>query len=129
MKSDKDDVLNGIKLNISTEHKVRIVDAEGTEQGKVYLDRNDNAEFDGNDVALGYVTAVKSNDTVSKEGNDLFKFLTDETATEKNDVFKGVTTAFGDNGTVIFKVMKDRVAPTTEYGTKAVTINVIKEEI
>ncbi len=96
---------------------------------KVYLDRNDNATFDGNDVALGYVTAVKSNDTVSKEGNDLFKFLTDETATNKNDVFKGVTTAFGDKGTVIFKVMKDRVAPTTEYGTKAVTINVIKEEI
>ncbi|MCQ6525169.1 MULTISPECIES: S-layer homology domain-containing protein [Bacillus] len=128
VKSDKDDVLNGIKLNISTEHKVRIVD-EGTEQGKVYLDRNDNATFDGNDVALGYVTAVKSNDTVSKEGNDLFKFLTDETATNKNDVFKGVTTAFGDKGTVIFKVMKDRVAPTTEYGTKAVTINVIKEEI
>ncbi|MEJ9114845.1 S-layer homology domain-containing protein [Bacillus paramobilis] len=129
VKSDKDDVLNGIKLNISTEHKVRIVDAEGTEQGKVYLDRNDNATFDGNDVALGYVTAVKSNDTVSKEGNDLFKFLTDETATNKNDVFKGVTTAFGDKGTVIFKVMKDRVAPTTEYGTKAVTINVIKEKI
>ncbi|WP_144506983.1 S-layer homology domain-containing protein [Bacillus mycoides] len=129
VKSDKDDVLNGIKLNISTEHKVRIVDAEGTEQGKVYLDRNDNATFDGNDVALGYVTAVKSNDTVSKEGNDLFKFLTDETADKKNDVFKGVTTAFGDNGTVIFKVVKDRLAPTTEYGTKAVTINVIKEEI
>ncbi|WP_212934595.1 S-layer homology domain-containing protein [Bacillus hominis] len=129
VKSDKDDVLNGIKLNISTEHKVRIVDAEGTEQGKVYLDRNDNAEFDGNDVVLGYVTAVKSNDTVSKEGNDLFKFLTDETADKKNDVFEGVTTAFGDNGTVIFKVVKDRLAPTTEYGTKAVTINVIKEEI
>ncbi|HGH7176714.1 TPA: S-layer homology domain-containing protein [Bacillus wiedmannii] len=128
VKSDKDDVLNGIKLNISTEHKVRIVD-EGTEQGKVYLDRNDNATFDGNDVALGYVTAVKSNDTVSKEGNDLFKFLTDETATNKNDVFKGVTTAFGDKGTVIFKVVKDRFAPTTEYGTKAVTINVIKEKI
>ncbi|MEA1011816.1 S-layer homology domain-containing protein [Bacillus cereus] len=135
VKSDKDDVLNGIKLNISTEHKVRIVDAEGTEQGKVYLDRNDNAEFDGNDVALGYVTAVKSNDTVSKKGNDLFNFLTDEVKDEngnvikKNDVFKGVTTAFGDNGTVIFKVVKDRFAPTTEYGTKAVTINVIKEKI
>ncbi|WP_270607223.1 S-layer homology domain-containing protein [Bacillus mobilis] len=129
VKSDKDDVLNGIKLNISTEHKVRIVDAEGPDQGKVYLDRNDNATFDGNDVALGYVTAVKSNDTVSKEGNELFNFLTDETATKKNDVFKGVTTAFGDKGTVIFKVMKDRVAPTTEYGTKAVTINVIKEKI
>ncbi|MCU5656811.1 S-layer homology domain-containing protein [Bacillus mycoides] len=128
VKSDKDDVLNGIKLNISTEHKVRIVD-EGTEQGKVYLDRNDNATFDGNDVALGYVTAVKSNDTVSKEGNELFSFLTDETVTEKNDVFKGVTTAFGDKGTVIFKVVKDRLAPTTEYGTKAVTINVIKEKI
>ena len=128
VKSDKDDVLNGIKLNISTEHKVRIVD-EGTEQGKVYLDRNDNATFDGNDVALGYVTAVKSNDTVSKEGNELFNFLTDETATKKNDVFKGVTTAFGDKGTVIFKVVKDRFAPTTEYGTKAVTINVIKEKI
>ncbi|MDM5426328.1 S-layer homology domain-containing protein [Bacillus mycoides] len=128
VKSDKDDVLNGIKLNISTEHKVRIVD-EGTEQGKVYLDRNDNATFDGNDVALGYVTAVKSNDTVSKEGNELFSFLTDETVTEKNDVFKGVTTAFGDKGTVIFKVVKDRLAPTTEYGTKAVTINVIKENI
>ncbi|MFP3411312.1 S-layer homology domain-containing protein [Bacillus sp. SIMBA_074] len=128
VKSDKDDVLNGIKLNISTEHKVRIVD-EGTEQGKVYLDRNDNATFDGNDVALGYVTAVKSNDTVSKEGNELFNFLTDETVTEKNDVFKGVTTAFGDKGTVIFKVVKDRLAPTTEYGTKAVTINVIKENI
>ena len=139
MKSDKDDVLNGIKLNISTEHKVRIVDnmeiyekspfVKKVEQGKVYLDRNDNAEFDGNDVELGYVTAVKSNDTVSKEGNDLFNFLTDETATKKNDVFKGVTTAFGDKGTVIFKVVKDRFAPTTEYGTKAVTINVIKEEI
>ena len=129
VKSDKDDVLNGIKLNISTEHKVRIVDAEGPDQGKVYLDRNDNATFDGNDVALGYVTAVKSNDTVSKEGNDLFNFLADETATKKNDVFKGVTTAFGDKGTVIFKVVKDRLAPTTEYGTKAVTINVIKEEI
>ncbi|MGN7196791.1 S-layer homology domain-containing protein [Bacillus mycoides] len=128
VKSDKDDVLNGIKLNISTEHKVRIVD-EGTEQGKVYLDRDDNATFDGNDVALGYVTAVKSNDTVSKEGNELFSFLTDETVTEKNDVFKGVTTAFGDKGTVIFKVVKDRLAPTTEYGTKAVTINVIKENI
>ncbi|MGH0588043.1 S-layer protein [Bacillus mycoides] len=129
VKSDKDDVLNGIKLNISTEHKVRIVDAEGENQGKVYLDRNDNATFDGNDVALGYVTAVKSNDTVSKEGNELFSFLTDETVTEKNDVFKGVTTAFGDKGTVIFKVVKDRLAPTTEYGTKAVTINVIKEKI
>ncbi|QWH27335.1 S-layer protein [Bacillus mycoides] len=129
VKSDKDDVLNGIKLNISTEHKVRIVDAEGENQGKVYLDRNDNATFDGNDVALGYVTAVKSNDTVSKDGNDLFKFLTDETADKKNDVFKGVTTAFGDKGTVIFKVVKDRLAPTTEYGTKAVTINVIKEKI
>ncbi|MDH8000907.1 S-layer homology domain-containing protein [Bacillus cereus] len=134
VKSDKDDVLNGIKLNISTEHKVRIVD-EGTEQGKVYLDRNDNATFDGNDVALGYVTAVKSNDTVSKKGNELFDFLTDEVKDEngnvvkKNDVFKGVTTAFGDKGTVIFKVVKDRFAPTTEYGTKAVTINVIKEEI
>ncbi|MED1381486.1 S-layer protein [Bacillus mycoides] len=130
VKSDKDDVLNGIKLNISTEHKVRIVDdADKKDQGKVYLDRNDNAEFDGNDVALGYVTAVKSNDTVSKEGNELFSFLTDETVTEKNDVFKGVTTAFGDKGTVIFKVVKDRLAPTTEYGTKAVTINVIKEKI
>ncbi|GAB6562405.1 S-layer homology domain-containing protein [Bacillus mobilis] len=129
VKSDKDDVLNGIKLNISTEHKVRIVDAEGTEQGKVYLDRNDNATFDGNDVALGYVTAVKSSDTVSKKDNDLFNFLADETATKKNDVFKGVTTAFGDKGTVIFKVVKDRLAPTTEYGTKAVTINVIKEKI
>ncbi|AWC31701.1 S-layer protein [Bacillus cytotoxicus] len=130
VKSDKDDVINGIKLNINTEHKVRIVDdAANPEQGKLYLDRNDNATFDGNDVALGYVTAVKSNDTVSKEGNELFDFLADETADKKNDVFKGVTTAFGDKGTVIFKVLKDRVAPTTEYGTKAVTINVIKEEI
>ncbi|PEB51497.1 S-layer protein [Bacillus pseudomycoides] len=132
-KSDKDDVVKGIDLNISTEHKVRIIDAEGEEQGKLYLDRNDNATFDGNDVALGYVTAVKSSDTVSKEGNDLFNFLADEFKDEdgihKNDVFKGVTTAFGDKGTVIFKVVKDRFAPTTEYGTKAVTINVIKEEI
>lgn len=133
-KSDKDDVVKGIDLNISTEHKVRIIDAEGEEQGKLYLDRNDNAAFDGNDVALGYVTAVKSSDTVSKEGNDLFNFLADEFKDEdgnihKNDVFKGVTTAFGDKGTVIFKVVKDRFAPTTEYGTKAVTINVIKEEI
>ena len=129
VKSDKDDVVNGIKLNINTEHKVRIIDAEGPEQGKLYLDRNDNAKFDDGDVALGYVTAVKSSDTVSKEGNDLAKFLTDETKDKKNDVFKGVTTAFGDKGTVIFKVVNNRFVPTTEYGTKAVTINVIKEEI
>lgn len=129
-KSAKDDIVKGIKLNINTEHKVRIIDAEGAaEQGKLYLDRNDNAKFDANDVALGYVTAVKSSDTISNVGTDLYNFLVDETETKKNDVFKGVTTAFDDHGTVIFKVVKDRFAPTTEYGTKAVTINVIKQEI
>ncbi|MEH7458529.1 S-layer homology domain-containing protein [Bacillus sp. JJ1127] len=137
-KSDKDDIVHGIKLNINTEHKVRIIDdvnlreykdAKDVEQGKLYLDRNDNGIFDAGDAALGYVTAVKSSDAISNVGRDLYNFLADETDTEKNDVFKGVTTAFGDKGTVIFKVVKDRFAPTTEYGTKAVTINVIKEEI
>lgn len=137
-KSAKDDIVHGIKLNINTEHKVRIIDnvnlreykdVKDIEQGKLYLDRNDNGIFDAGDAALGYVTGVKSSDTISNVGTDLYNFLVDETETKKNDVFKGVTTAFDDHGTVIFKVVKDRFAPTTEYGTKAVTINVIKQEI
>ncbi len=111
--SDADDVVNGINLTKESLHKVRVVKA-GAEQGKVYLDRNANARYDQGDVALGYVTASASSD--SKFNNF------------SSDIYNTLTTQYTDKGTIVFKVLKDKNQPTTEYGSKAVTVNVLNNQ-
>ncbi|MBC6975369.1 S-layer homology domain-containing protein [Bacillus sp. Xin] len=111
--SDADDIVNGINLTKESQHKVRVVKA-GAEQGKVYLDRNANAGFDQGDVSLGYVTASATSD--SKFNNF------------SSDIYNTLTTQYTDKGTIVFKVLKDKNQPTTEYGSKAVTVNVLNNK-
>lgn len=110
--SDKDDVVNGINLTKDSEHKVRVVKA-GDEQGKLYLDRNGDAAWNAGDVALGYVT-------VSATSDSKFNYF-------KPDIYDTLTTQYTDKGTLVFKVLKDKNDVTTEYGTQAVTVNVLND--
>lgn len=110
--SDKDDVVNGINLTKDSEHKVRVVKA-GDEQGKLYLDRNGDAAWNAGDVELGYVT-------VSATSDSQFNYF-------KPDIYDTLTTKYTDKGTLVFKVLKDKKDVTTEYGTQAVTVNVLND--
>ncbi|EMA6344726.1 S-layer homology domain-containing protein [Bacillus cytotoxicus] len=108
--SNSDDILSGINLTKATQHKVRVVKS-GDNQGKVYLDRNGNSRFDGFDVPLGYVTVSATSDS--------------QFANFSTDIYNTLTTTATDKGTLVFKVLKDKNNPTTEYGSKAVTVNVL----
>ncbi|TKI88934.1 S-layer protein, partial [Bacillus wiedmannii] len=109
-KSNLDDIVKGINLTKDTQHKVRVVKS-GTEQGKLYLDRNGDAVFNAGDVKLGDVTVSQTSDSA------LPNF--------KSDIYNTLTTKYTDKGTLVFKVLKDKDVITSEIGSQAVHVNVL----
>ncbi|WP_377866702.1 S-layer homology domain-containing protein [Bacillus sp. R86525] len=108
--SNLDDVVKGINLTKETQHKVRVVKS-GDNQGKIYLDRNGDAEFNAGDVKLGDVTVTASSDSVFNNFNA--------------DIYNTLTTKYTDKGTLVFKVLKDKNVVTSEIGSQAVQVNVL----
>ncbi|MGH0942285.1 S-layer homology domain-containing protein [Bacillus mycoides] len=111
--SNLDDVVKGINLTKETQHKVRVVKS-GDNQGKIYLDRNGDAEFNAGDVKLGDVTVTASSDSVFNNFNA--------------DIYNTLTTKYTDKGTLVFKVLKDKNVVTSEIGSQAVQVNVLNNK-
>ncbi|PWW31260.1 S-layer family protein [Cytobacillus oceanisediminis] len=105
--SDDDEIVKGITLSKSTLHKVRI-----ESDGDLYLDTDGDGQFNNDDVQLATVTAE-----VATGATGL--------AVGTFDPVTGIsTTASGQKGTIIFKVMEDSSDATTAIASTSVTVNV-----
>jgi len=104
-----DDLVSGITLSKSTMHATRIVKT-GADQGKLYIDLNDNGSFDATDDVVGKVTLEKATDFTGGAGAIA-------------DIYTGHTTATtAEQGTLVFKVLNE--AGTKIIASTSVTVDV-----
>lgn len=96
IESNTDDILTGITLNKTTEHKVRISKNGGTggTAGLVYLDINADGVFNtADDLVLGFLEQSKTTSSVFSGS--------------AANAITGLTTVANDKGTVLFKFITD----------------------
>ncbi|MEN8701909.1 S-layer homology domain-containing protein [Bacillus infantis] len=109
--SNDDDILNGVTLTKNSLHKVRISEDSGTE-GVIYLDTDADGNYTSADTDLGLLTltATASSDFTGAISNSV----------------AGFTTASGDKGTLLFKVLTDVTGAdvTTAIAGTSVTVDV-----
>jgi len=104
--SHNDDIVKGITLNKATAHAIRIDEATA----ELYIDADGNGLYTAGEVKLATVTA------------EVVTGATNLPVGPIADVFTGVTTsASGDKGTVVFKVM---TGPTTIKASTSVNVDV-----
>ena len=117
--SELDDVVNGVTLTKSSESQVRIAEKEGTSASGIliddlYLDLDNNGLATDGDVFLGTVSAVAASDAT-------FSVNPYTTGYVENGI---VTTASGDKGTVIVKIMRNAGDPKTAIASTSFYVNV-----
>lgn len=108
--SPDDDIVSGITLTTASGHATRVVDdVLDANVGLIYIDKNDNGTYDATDYKLGFVQ-----EKVVSGATGL--------ATPITNAFTGITTASGDNGTVLFTI--ENLAGTKVYTSTTVTVDV-----
>ncbi|WP_338751907.1 S-layer homology domain-containing protein [Bacillus sp. FJAT-52991] len=103
------DIVKGITLSPSAVGQVRIQDEAGNlAVGALFLDKDGNGIFDGDDVELGSLEMTATSDS---------------NFTIAGDIKAGVTTAAGDKGTLVYKI-KDASDDKNIVATTSVTVDV-----